>query len=86
MSLHLAWSARAERQLEGIAWQDAAWICAEVARYAEHGVGDVRRSLLPSGATAPVLFLPGFRVVLAYDRSTRTLWVLSVYRPPVRAT
>lgn len=86
MSLRIAWSTRAQRELTEITWQDAAWICAEVARYAEHGTGEVRRTLLSTGASAPVLFLPGFRVLLAYDRATRELWVLSVYRPPARRT
>lgn len=80
MSVHLAWSEYAEEALRNIPWLDAAWIASEVARYAEHGVGDVRRVPLASGSLAPVLFLPGYRVVLSYDRTTRTLWVRGVLR------
>lgn len=81
MSLRLAWSSRAERELNEIpVWQDAAWICAEVARYAERGIGDVRRAPTVHGPSEPVLFLPGYRVALVYDRTTRTLWVRSVWR------
>lgn len=80
MSLRVGWGEDAERDLRGLPWADAAWIAAEVVRYAEHGIGDVRRTALPSGQVVPVLFLPGYRVSFAYDRTTRTLWVRAVWR------
>ncbi len=43
MSLGVEWTAAAIRDLRSIDWRDAAWISAEVARYAERGVGDLRR-------------------------------------------
>ncbi len=84
VSLRLAWSPRAEREIREIrSWQDAAWICAEVVRYAECGIGDVRRAPTKAGPSAPVLFLAGrFRVVFVFDRLTQTLWVRSVFRAP----
>lgn len=81
MSLRLAWSARAERELQEVrSWQDAAWIASEVARYAATGIGDVRRAPTAHGPSEPVLFLPGYRVAFLFDRTTRTLWVRSVWR------
>ena len=80
MKRHVLWSGDAERDLLAIPWTDAAWISAQVARYAEHGIGDVRRTSLPSGQIVPILFLPGYRVAFAYDRTARTLWVRWVWR------
>ncbi len=84
MSLRLEWSVRAVRELLDIpSWKDAAWIAAEVQRYSEHGVGDVRRARLADGLSEPILFLAGrYRVALLFDRTTRTLWVRSVFRAP----
>jgi hypothetical protein len=86
MRRRVAWSDEAERDLRAISWPDAAWIAiaSEVARYAEHGVGDLRRVALSSGQITPILFLPGYRVAFAYDRTTQTLWVRWVWRiaPP----
>ena len=76
MSVQVEWSERATNQLRDIVpWEDAAWIASEVERYASDGIGDVRKLALASGQIAPVLFLPGYRVVFAYDRTTKTLWV-----------
>ncbi|MCL2778375.1 MAG: hypothetical protein FWD73_10250 [Polyangiaceae bacterium] len=76
MSVQVGWSERATNQLLAVVpWEDAAWIASEVARYASDGIGDVRKLALASGQIAPVLFLPGYRIVFAYDRTTRTLWV-----------
>lgn len=80
MSRRLAWSDEAIDDLRAITWQDAAWIAAEVARYCELGIGDVRRVPLSTGQLVPVLFLPGYRVAFAYDRTTLTLWVRWVSR------
>jgi hypothetical protein len=43
-----------------------------------------RRVALSSGQITPILFLPGYRVAFAYDRTTQTLWVRWVWRiaPP----
>lgn len=80
MSLAVEWTAGAMADLRAIAWQDAAWIAAEVARYAEQGIGDMRRVPLPTGGRGLVLFLPGYRVWLTFDRTARTLWVWRVAR------
>lgn len=81
MSLALAWWPEAEEDLRGIqSWQDAAWIDTEVRRYAEHGIGDLRRVVLPSGERALVLFVPGYRVLMTFDRFARTLHVWRVLR------
>lgn len=80
MSLDVEWTSGALADLRAIIWQDAAWIAAEIARYAEHGIGDVRRVSLPTGAQGLVLFLPGYRVWLTFDRAARTLWVWRVAR------
>lgn len=84
MNFRVAWSVRARRDLLFVTpWQDAAWIASEVDRYAVHGIGDVRRvSLPPDGQLCPVLFIPGYRVALAFDRTTATFWVLFVTRAP----
>lgn len=81
MTIRVAWSDRANAQLRDVVpWQDAAWIASEVLRYAEHGIGDVRRVPLPNGQMVRTLFLPSYRVVFAFNRTTRTLWVRSVFR------
>ena len=58
MKRRVAWAQDAEEDLRRLPWADAAWIAAEVVRYVEHGIGDVRRTPLPSGQVVPVLFLP----------------------------
>lgn len=81
MSLETIWWPRAEGDLRNIrSWRDAAWISAEVARYAEDGIGDLRRVVLPSGVRAYALFLPSFRVLLTLDRTKRTIHVWRVLR------
>lgn len=80
MSLGVEWTANAIEDLQAIGWQDAAWIAAEVARYADHGIGDLRRVRFPTGGQGLVFFLPGYRVWLTFDRGTRTLWVWRVAR------
>jgi hypothetical protein len=68
------------RPSEHHSWRDAAWIDAEVRRYAEDGVGDLRMVVLPSGRRVYALFLSGYRVVVTLDRATRTMHVWRVLR------
>lgn len=65
-------------------WQDAAWIDSEVHRYANDGVGDLRRIVLPSGQRALTLVLPGYRVLMTFERTTKTLRVRRILRSVVR--
>lgn len=81
MSLEVAWWPEAVDDLQAIrSWRDAAWIDAEVRRYADHGVGDLRLVVLSSVRRAHVIVLPGYRVVVTLDRATRTLHVWRVLR------
>jgi len=81
MSLATVWWPEAEEDLRELrSWRDAAWIDNEVRRYAEDGVGDLRRVPLPSGRIASVLFLPGYRVLVSLDRAARRLHVWRVLR------
>jgi len=61
-------------------WQDAASVVREVNLLVEDGVGDLRVIILPTGARARVLHVPGYRVGLSYDRATRTVHVWGVWR------
>jgi hypothetical protein len=61
-------------------WQDAAWVVREVDRLVEDGIGDLRVVMLPSGARARVLYLPGYRVGVSYDARARTVYVWGVWR------
>jgi hypothetical protein len=81
MSLTTVWWPEASEDLRRLrSWVDAGWIDSEVQRYAEDGVGDLRRVILPSGRRGYALFLPGYRVVVSYDRTSRTLHVWRVLR------
>lgn len=81
MSAKAFWWPDAEEDLRALrSWRDAAWIDSEVRRYAEDGVGDLRRVLLPSGRSVHVLFLPGFRVVMSVDRASRALHIWRILR------
>lgn len=81
MSLEVVWSPGAVTDLRAIVnWQDAAWIVREVNRYAGDGIGALRIVLNPSGTRAWVLFLPSFRVFLAWDRRAARLSVLQILR------
>ncbi len=81
MSIATLWWPEAEEDLRALrSWRDAAWIDSEVRRYAEDGVGDLRRVVLPSGRSAHVLFLPGHRVVISVDRAGRALHIWRVLR------
>lgn len=81
MSLDTYWWPEAEEDLLHVrSWRDAAWIDAEVMRYAEHGIGDVRRVRLRNGRQLYVLFLPGYRIPFSVDRKSRTMHVWRVLR------
>lgn len=81
MSLAVVWWPDAEEDLRRIpSWQDASWIDSEVLRYASEGIGDLRRIDLPSGQRVLALFLPGYRVVMTFERVARTLHVWRVLR------
>lgn len=74
------WEPDAEDDLRKIPWQDAAWIVREVNALVDDGIGDLRLIVLPSGSRARVLYLPGYRVGVSYDRATRTVHVWGVWR------
>jgi hypothetical protein len=46
----------------------------------DDGIGDLRVIVLPSGSRARVLYLPGYRVGVSYDRAARTVHVWGVWR------
>ena len=80
MSLASKWHAPAAQDLLEIPWQDASWISSEVNRLAEYGVGDVRRVALSTGERVFYLILPGYRVVVTFDRARRIVHVWRVAR------
>lgn len=81
MSLATLWWPEAAEDLRALSsWRDAAWIDSEVQRYANDGVGDLRRVTLRSGRSVFALVLPGYRVLMTFDRTTRTLHVWRVLR------
>ncbi|MBX3191542.1 MAG: hypothetical protein KF819_31390 [Labilithrix sp.] len=74
------WAPEADDDLRQVPWQDAASIVREVNLLVDDGVGDVRVIVLPNGARARVLYLPGYRVSVTHDRATRTVHVWGVWR------
>jgi len=80
MSFRVDWQPGADQALRNIPWRDAAWISSEVNRLATDGVGDVRPEVQPDGSRLLVLFLPGYRVRLRFDRRERVLYVWHVSR------
>ena len=79
------WEPEAEADLRNMAWLDAAWVVREVNRLVDDGIGDLRVVVLPRGARARVLHLPGYRVGVSYDRGTNTVHVWGVWRARIAA-